>query len=183
MTDYLSVYATAFLTTEDPSIFVAMAGVTPGDIAKTEATGVEIDANWATDFGFNLNLNATIQDGTFDAGPDSGNKVPRQPDWQLRLSPSYEFEAAANVEGTVYGTITMVDDRFSDSGNTVVLDSYEKLDIGVLLRVNDYLTFQLSADNITDEEGITEGDPRDPASANGRFILPASVKFSVGYEF
>lgn len=183
VTDYLSVYATAFLTTEDPSIFVAMAGTTPGEIAKTEATGVEIDANWATDVGFNLNLNATIQDGTFDAGPDSGNKVPRQPDWQLRLSPSYEFEVGANVEGSVYGTITMVDDRFSDSGNTVVLDGYEKLDIGVLLRVNDYLTFQLSADNITDEDGITEGDPRDPTSANGRFILPASYKFSVGYEF
>ena len=36
---------------------------------------------------------------------------------------------------------------------------------------------------ITDEDGIIEGDPRDPASANGRYIMPASYKFSVGYEF
>lgn len=183
VTDYLSLYATAFLTTEDPSIFVALAGTTPGEIAKTEATGIEIDANWATDIGFNLNLNATFQDGEFDAGPNSGNKVPRQPDWQLRLSPSYDFEIGDNVEASVYGTLTAVDDRFSDSGNTVELDGYEKLDIGVLLRVNEYLTFQLAADNITDEEGITEGDPRDPTSANGRFIMPSSFKFTVGYEF
>ena len=85
------------------------------------------------------------------------------------------------VNGT--GTLTAVDDRFSDSGNTVVLDGYEKLDLGVLLRVNERLTFQISGDNVTDEEGVTEGDPRDPTLPNGRFIMPASVKFSVGYEF
>ncbi len=183
VTDYLSVYATAFYTTEDPTIFVALAGQTPGVISTTEAIGVEIDGNWATDVGFNLKLNATFQSAEFDGGPDAGNSVPRQPDWHFRLTGSYDFEVGVDVEGTVYGTLTAVDDRFSDSGNTVVLEGYEKVDVGVLFRVNDRLTFQLSGDNVTDEEALTEGDPRDPLLANGRFIMPRSFRFSVGYEF
>lgn len=183
VTDYLSVYATAFYTTEDPTIFVALAGLTPGVISTTETTGIEIDGNWATDFDFNLNLNATFQSAEFDGGPNAGNSVPRQPDWHLRLTPSYDFEIGADIEGSVYATLTLVDDRFSDSGNTVVLEGYEKLDLGVLLRVNERLTFQVSGDNVTDEEALTEGDPRDPLLANGRFIMPPSFRFSVGYEF
>jgi outer membrane receptor protein involved in Fe transport len=183
VTDYISLYATGFYTSEDPTIFVAMAGSTPGVISTTETFGIEIDGNWATDAGFNLNLNATFQNAEFDGGPNANNKVPRQPDWQVRLTPSYDFEIGTGLEASVYGTLTAVDDRFSDSGNTVVLDGYEKLDLGVLLRVNERLTFQLSGDNITDEDGITEGDPRNPAAPNGRFILPRSVGFSVGYEF
>ena len=183
VTDYVSLYATGFYTTEDPTIFVAMAGTTPGEISTTETFGVEVDGNWATEMGFNLNLNATLQNAEFDGGDDSGNTVPRMPDWQVRLTPCYQFDLGPAVEASVYGTLTLVDDRFSDSGNTVTLDGYEKLDLGILLRVNERLTFQLSGDNVTDEDALTEGDPRDPLLANGRFILPRSFKFAVGYEF
>lgn len=183
VTDYVSLYATGFYTTEDPTIFVAMAGVDQGEISTTETFGIEVDGDWATEFGFNLNLNATLQNAEFDGGVNSGNTVPRMPDWQLRLTPSYEFDISPDVEASVYGTLTVVDDRFSDGGNIVTLDGYEKLDLGVLLRVNERLTFQLSGDNVTDEDALTEGDPRDPLLANGRFIMPRSFKFSVGYEF
>lgn len=183
VTDYLSLYATGFYTTEDPTIFVAMAGTDQGEISTTETFGVEVDGNWATEFGFNLNLNATLQNAEFDGGDNSGNTVPRMPDWQVRLTPSYEFELGTDVEASVYGTLTLVDDRFSDGANEVTLDGYEKLDLGVLLRVNERLTFQLSGDNVTDEDALTEGDPRNPLLANGRFIMPRSFKFSVGYEF
>ena len=40
-----------------------------------------------------------------------------------------------------------------------------------------------TADNVTDEQGLTEGDPRNPDAPNGRFIMPQSFRFSVGYEF
>lgn len=183
VTDEISLYATGFYTTEDPTIFVAMAGTTAGVISKTETTGIEIDGNWVTDMGFNLNLNATFQSAEFDGGPNDGNDVPRQPNWQMRLTPNYAFEIGTDIEGTVYGTLTAVDDRYSDSGNTVNLDGYEKVDLGVLLRVNERLTFQLSGDNVFDEDALTEGDPRDPLLANGRFIMPRTFRFSVGYEF
>lgn len=65
----------------------------------------------------------------------------------------------------------------------MVLEGYEKLDLGAIVTIDDRLSFQLVADNITDDDGLTEGDPRDPSSPNGRFILPRSIKFSVGYAF
>ena len=79
-------------------------------------------------------------------------------------------------------TLTMVDDRYSDPGNTVKIDGYEKVDLGAVLTI-DRLSFQIVADNITDDDGLTEGDPRNPAAPNGRFIMPRSFKFSVGYSF
>ena len=183
VTDYWSVYATGFFIEVDPSIFVALAGGGAGEISTNEATGVEIDANWATDVGFNLNLNATIQESEIVAGANSGNEQQRQPGWQLRLTPSYDFEIGSDIEASVYGTISAVDDRWADNGNTVQLDGYEKLDLGFIARVNERFVIQFAADNITDEEGLTEGDPRNPDAPNGRFIMPRSYKLSVGYEF
>ena len=183
VTDDISVYATGFFTKVDPSIFVALTGADAGVISTNEAIGVEIDANWATAGGFNLNLNATIQDSEVKAGAHAGNETQRQPAWQLRLTPSYNFAVGSLSEVSIYGTLSAVDDRFSDPANEVRLAGYEKLDLGILARVNERFSVQLSADNITDEQGLTEGDPRDPAAANVRFIMPRSIKFSVGYEF
>jgi len=183
VTDYWSVYATGFFIEVDPSIFVALAGGGAGEISTNEATGIEVDAVWTTDVGFNLNLNATIQESEIKAGANAGNEQQRQPGWQLRLTPSYDFEIGSNIEASVYGTITAVDDRWSDNGNTVTLDGYEKLDLGIIARVNERFIVQFIADNITDEEGLTEGDPRNPAAPNGRFIMPSSYKLSIGYEF
>ena len=182
VTDYVSLYATGFFTRIDPSIFVALAGGGAGQISTNEATGVELDFNWATDGGFVLNLNATVQNSEIKEGANAGNEVQRQPGWQLRLTPSYVFDAA-NTTTTVYGTFSAVDDRFGDPENANVLPGYEKLDLGVIVRVADNFVFQLSADNVTDEQGLTESDPRDIAAPNGRFIMPRSVLFSVGYEF
>ncbi len=183
VTDYWSVYATGFFVEVDPSVFVAIAGVTAAEVSTNEAIGLEVDANWAPDNGFNLNLNATVQDSEIQKGDNAGNTQQRQPDWQMRLTPSYDFQAGTGVEATVYGTITMVDDRWSDNGNTVKLESYEKLDLGIIARVNEKFTVQLAADNITDEDGLTEGDPRNPDAPNGRYIMPRNFKLSVGYEF
>lgn len=182
-TDYYSLYATGYFVQVDPSIFVALAGVTPGDIAENEALGIELDANYFGPGGLTVNLNATIQETEIVSGPNDGNETQRQPGWQLRVTPSYDFSIGDRATATVYGTLTAVDDRYSDNANTVVLDGYEKLDLGVLVYLDDRLSFQLSADNVTDEEGLTEGDPRNPAAPNGRFIMPRTVQFSVGYEF
>lgn len=182
VTDTLSLYATAFFTRVDPSIFVALAGGGAGLISENEATGVELDGNWVTGTGFALNLNATIQSSDIKKGANAGKEAQRQPGWQIRLTPSYVFESG-DITTTVYGTLSAVDDRFSDPANTVVLDGYEKVDLGVIVRLNDSLSFQVSADNITDEQGLTEGDPRNPAAPNGRFIMPRSILFSIGYEF
>ena len=82
---------------------------------------------------------------------------------------------------TVYGTLSSVDDRWGNNENTVVLGGYSKVDFGILYEPSERVKMQLAIDNVTDKMGITEGDPRNPTSPNGRYILPRSVKFSVSY--
>ena len=181
VTDYLSVYATGFYTEVDPSFFVALTG-TAATIQTQESTGVELDAIWETDIGFSVSLNATIQQAEIVSGPNDGNDTQRQPGWQMRLTPRWAFEMG-NMSGIVYGTISAVDDRWNEPENVTNLEGYEKLDLGVLLRVNERFILQLAADNVTDEQALTEGDPRNITAPNGRFIMPRTVEFSVGYEF
>jgi outer membrane receptor protein involved in Fe transport len=50
--------------------------------------------------------------------------------------------------------------RFADDENTIELPSYDKFDAGVLFDITDSLTLQLVGDNLTDEVGLTEGNPR-----------------------
>lgn len=181
VTDDLALYATGFFTEVDPTFFVALAGA--GAVIQTqESIGVELDAIWDTGSGFSVSLNATIQDTEIKSGPNDGKETQRQPGWQLRLTPSYEFEFG-DIDGTVYGTISAVDDRWGEPENLNKLESYEKIDLGVLLRINEAFTVQLAADNITDEDALTESDPRTITAPNGRFIMPRSFRFSVGYEF
>ena len=181
VTDYVSVYATAFYTEVDPTFFVALTGMA-AQITTQEATGIELDGIWDTDTGFSVSLNATIQNTEIISGPNSGNETQRQPGWQIRLTPSYAFETG-NIEGSVYGTISMVDDRWGEPENVNRLDGYEKLDFGVIVRINEAFIVQLSADNITDEDALTESDPRTITAPNGRYIMPRTLRFSVGYEF
>ena len=86
-------------------------------------------------------------------------------------------------DATLYGAVTLVGERFSDFGNTVELPGYEKIDLGILVNTDSGVFLQVHADNLNDSEGITEGDPRNPTSPNGRPIFGRSVKFSVGVDF
>ena len=124
-----------------------------------------------------------MQETEITASPtNQGNEAQRQPGWQVRLTPSYDF-MLGDVESTVYATIFAVDDRFGDNGNTVVLEGYEQIDLGWNVFLSEDLELQLNVQNLTDEEGLTEGDPRNPSSPNGRYILPRNATFSVSYRF
>lgn len=181
VTNSLSLYGTLFRTEVDPTFFIALTGAGPADIVTQEATGVELDALWNSGTGFYVTLNATIQDTEIKSGPNSGNETQRQPGWQLRVTPSYTFQKGNSVI-TVYGTLSAVDDRFGEPQNVNTLDGYEKLDFGAIVNLEEF-SVQLSADNLTDEEALTESDPRDIAAPNGRFIMPRSIRLGIGYKF
>jgi outer membrane receptor protein involved in Fe transport len=189
VTDYVSLYATGFYTEVDPTFFVAFIGADTV-LTTQESQGVELDAVWQNDAGFSVSLNATLLDSeiTSDDPALDGNETERQPGWQLRLTPAYDFAVGnlfdlGDVQGTVYGTFSAVDDRFGEAQNINTLDGYEKLDLGVIMRVNEAFIVQLAVDNVTDEDALTESDPRTILAPNGRFIMPRTFEVSVGYEF
>ena len=177
------VYSTIFFNQND-SFNSVVGAVVPAAAFETESIGVEADGSIF--FGeFTLSFLATFQDAEIDTSTtvsDVGNKVLRQPDFQVRIAPSYDFRVG-DFDGSVYAAVTFVDERFSDNANTVVLPSYEKFDLGVLLYHDSGLFFQVHGDNINDSDGLTEGDPRNPTAPNGRPIFGTSVRFSVGYDF
>lgn len=177
-----NIYATSFFNEVKGDTFVRRPG-DPAEILTNEAYGIELDAAYFNDRGFSINLNATIQETEItESAANEGNEAQRQPGWQLRLTPSYEFEVDDMV-ANVYGTLVAVDDRFANNENTVVLEGYEKLDVGATLMMDSGLKFELAIQNLTDEDALTEGDPRNPLAPNGRFIMPRTATFSISYEF
>jgi outer membrane receptor protein involved in Fe transport len=57
--------------------------------------GIELDAAYFTDGGFSISLNATTQDSEVVESADVtiiDNEAQRQPGFQLRVTPSYDFE-------------------------------------------------------------------------------------------
>jgi iron complex outermembrane receptor protein len=154
--------------------------------AVFEARGVEVDADYAMG-DFNVNVNATLQtteqvDSTVAA--DVGNKAPRLPDLQYRISPSYSVDISYNMDVVFYGAMTYAHSRFSDAANTQALPAYTKYDVGAMLTFGDAWDFRVSVDNASDEEGFTQGNPQVfTATSTARPILGRSVKASVQYSF
>lgn len=177
-----SIYATGFYNEVEGDTFQAEPGA-PVEILTNEAFGIEIDGAYFADNGFSISLNATIQETEITKSPQNqGNEAQRQPAWQLRVTPSYDFDFG-DYYGTLYGTLSMVDDRFSDNANSVVLEGYEKIDVGLIVYAMGGISFEVAVQNLTDEDALTEGDPRSVNSPNGRFIMPRTATFSVGYAF
>lgn len=178
-----SFYATSFYNEVEGDTFVRRPG-DPAEVLTNRAYGVELDFNYFTSVGFSVNLNSTLQKTEITESPtNEGNRAQRQPKWQVRLTPSYGFEAFEGTFASVYGTIASVSDRYADNENTVTLAGYTKIDAGLQLELTEQLKTQLSVDNLTDKQGLTEGDPRNPTSPNGRYILPRSVTLSMTYQF
>jgi len=181
--DNYELFATAFFNEVKGDTFVARPG-DPAEILTNEAFGIEIDFNYYNDSGFSINLNSTLQETEITQSPtNQGNEAQRQPSWQVRMTPSYEIEFSNGMYATLYGTLSAVGDRFANNENTVTLDGYEKIDLGMMLNLSDEVQIQLSVSNLTDKNALTEGDPRDSLSSNGRYILPRTIDFSVSYQF
>lgn len=179
----MRLYGTAFYN-ENDAFSATVGGTLPPTAFTTEAYGVEIDGTFYLG-PVSIPVIATFQNTEITdstTATDVGNQVLRQPEWQMRISPSFTFEAG-NFDTTFYVGATLVGDRFGDNANTVELDGYEKIDAGVIVNTAGGLYFQVHGDNVNDSDGITEGDPRNPTAPNGRPIFGRSIVVSVGYDF
>ncbi|MGK0374876.1 MAG: outer membrane receptor protein involved in Fe transport [Arenicella sp.] len=182
---WLSAYATVYSNEVDAFSNVVGSAVANAEFV-TQATGIEIEGTANFGSNFSTTVSATFQNAEIEASSTAsniGNTVLRQPDSQIRISPEYAFSLGTDFSATLYASAAIIGDRYGDNGNTVDLPSFEKFDLGLILRKESGLFFQVHGDNLSDSEGITEGDPRNPAAPNGRPILGRSVKFSIGYDF
>ncbi len=180
-----SLFITGFLNTVE--VYDGDVGATRvAALLKTRTLGTEIDAGLYVD-AFRLNLIATIQSGKITESakaPETvGNKIWRQPDFQLRVAPSYDFPLSNSITASLYGAFRYVGKRWDDRDNAFQLDAFTKLDFGINVATSSGITFNVSGDNLGDSHGLTEGDPRDPNSSNGRPILGRSIRFAIGVNF
>lgn len=182
---YFSLFLTGFVNTVE--IYDGGVGSTfAAAQLKTRTFGTEVDAALSVNT-FRINLTGTLQSGEITESPNApetvGNKIWRQPSVQFRLAPSYDFQLSDKLQATLYGAIRYAGSRWNDRDNSYELDSYSKLDLGLNLSTTGGLTFNVSGDNLTDSEGLTEGDPRDPTAKNGRPLFGRSFQFSISVDF
>ncbi len=179
-----SLFATGFLNNVD--VFDGDVGaVRDAAILNTETIGVELDGALLYR-DFTLRAAVTLQSGEIKEAPLApdveGNSIWRQPDWQLRVAPSYNI-SLGDFNATLYGALRSVGKRWDSRDNVFQLDSYTKIDAGAVISAPGGLAFHLHIDNLNDSDGLTEGDPRDPLAANGRPIFGRSLEFSISYDF
>lgn len=192
-TDRVGLYSTFFYAEFDGLPFQRFInGQNIVDAGGARSYGFEVEANAQIYEGLSANVSGTWLHGEYDnfftgAGDQSGNRVQRQPRWQIRFTPNYTRPFSWGF-GTLYGTLTYVGDRFSDVENTQLLPSYTKFDAGLIIGYGNNWTFQVTGDNLTDKLAITEGNPRIIGSQGtgpilGRPLLGRSFQFSLKYAF
>ena len=200
--DRISGYATLFYTTLDDRQDVTFVNdpnnlgnvITSVETTSTESVGLEAGAVWEVNDFFSLDGNVTIRSHEIDESEGNpalvGNELTRQPNELANLGARFNhsgFDAALlyNYHG----------DNYANSANTVSLDAYGlwRLEVGYTLSFADEqrLRVSLNVFNLTDEQGITEGSPRQGNSQSGesaqffigRAILPQRTTLRVSYDF
>lgn len=208
-TGALDLYATAFYTVYDSLTFGGLQfdPVTGGYISQTSITdtntlGVELEGRWAPIDWFDLTFNATIQDPQFGdyiyfegTGPDpverdfSGNQINRTPKEMYRLIPGVNL---LNGRLRLEADLQRYGKRYSDAANTAPLPAYTLVNATVRYDLTDSVSLYAYGNNLADEIGLTEGNPRagqivggeaDALYGIGRPEFGRSFRLAVLYRF
>ncbi|WP_017444505.1 TonB-dependent receptor domain-containing protein [Gayadomonas joobiniege] len=170
-----------------------------------DITGVEVDLSWQALDVLRFDVvgmfqtgglsQLEYQEGNLDALGDLLTRVddlepPRSPQATYTLSASYSLP---DDIGEIYFSTQYMGDRFSDTGNSITLPSYQTIDAGAIWFINQDLTFNINANNLTNEIGLSEGNPRDgfierPDGSDSDVFLARSIPgrnfvFSLTYDF
>ncbi|WP_028100771.1 TonB-dependent siderophore receptor [Pseudoduganella violaceinigra] len=159
---------------------------------KTLSTGVELEGVVNLYKRFSLEYVATIQDATINGidpnaeeAKQNGNQVMRTPNTQVRLIPTVHFDF-----GDLFLVYTRIGKRYADFENALELPAYHVLDLGAEFRIDKHWKLNFKVNNVTNEIGLTEGNPRSGfnQSSNGslfyaRPILGRNATLSLSYRF
>ena len=168
-------------------------------IADTETLGIELEALVKPVDFFDFAVQATWQDPQYkgftytdQAGnliDYDGNQLIRVPKLALRAVPGgnlFGGRLRAELEVEHYS------DRYPDIANNQTLPSYTQLNINVRGELTENLVLGLNVTNLTDELGLTEGNPRagsfDSGDANADYFLARpvfgrTIRASLGFKF
>ncbi|PTY07151.1 cyclic nucleotide-binding protein [Opitutaceae bacterium EW11] len=203
------VFATAFLTRYHNFGFGELVydPATGSYISRTAYTdtktyGVELESNWRAAAWFDLSASATLQkpefgDFTFtelvNGAPVqrdyTGHQLLRVPETSFRIVPGTTL---LNRRLRIQVPVEHYGRRFADAANSVRLPSYTVVNVSLRYDVNRWLTLYANGDNLFNEIGLTEGNPRagqfqsGEAGARyylGRPILGRSLRVSALIRF
>jgi iron complex outermembrane recepter protein len=178
--DRAYLYLTAFYTKFDPlnASFVAYNPVTGRNdqsvpfIGTAVSKGVEMDGLFRASDWFSLAGAVTLSDPQYknlqnSSGADpsavNGNQIVREPKLYGNIRPTFSF-LAGNDEVEAYLRYDFVGKAYVDLFNRTALPAYQTLGFGVSWKRGDW-GVQLVGDNLTDEQGLTEGNTRTDALA------------------
>jgi len=204
-----SVFATGFVsdfsgyrlseTTFDPA---SGALVERAVYASTRTYGIELEAAVDLAAGFGLRVRADLQrprfrdfrygvveDGGVVIRDISDNHLLRVPDTTLHIMPVWD---SADGRLRLQLPVTHFSARYADAANSLRLPAYTVVGFNAEYRFNDALRLRFVAENLTNEIGLTEANPRagqlenaeaDAGIITARPILGRHVRASLRYEF
>ncbi len=183
----------AFWVTLKDRVFVEQREVSPNvfelqsTLQETRAFGIEANGRFSLGDFIRLDANFTWTDHEFTDGDTEGNELARQPDILAGLGLVFDNDIV-----DVGLTYSYRGDTFADDDNTVELDAFNilRFDAGYTLNLDsdEQLRFSLAIFNLTDDTGLTEGNPRAGGLSGGDFqvgrpILPRRVSLRLSYDF
>ncbi len=165
-------------------------------LQDTEAFGIEAGATYYINDFWSLYANVTLRDHEFTKaeGDDNadivGKELRRQPTEMANTAIRFNYN---NFDAALFHNYH--GDNFANDDNSVPLDGYNlvRLEAGYTFEFDGGSTMRVSAHvfNLTDEQGITEGSPRQGNAQSGepeqffigRPILPRRAMLRVTYDF
>jgi outer membrane receptor protein involved in Fe transport len=205
----LTVYATAFNTKYDTFAFNdTVFNPTTGNfdsrriVTDTETTGLELEGTLSPLAWLDIGFSATWQDPEFgkivqtqlvNGAPVTfnftGNQLLRVPKVSYRLTPALKLlndTLRLEVDYQYFG------DRYSDLANSFKLPSYDVLSANLRWSPMERVTVYVRGENLLDEVGLTEGNPRAGTFVSGeagspffvaRPIFGRNFRFSLLWDF
>lgn len=151
-------------------------------VADYIVDGVEVDFTYQPLRWFALDFASVFQDPRLSnvslSGRNldfNGNRPERTPDTLITITPRVMLP---NGKGEVFARYKYISEIFADNGNGLALPSYGVTSVGVTYNVSERLQLGFSAENIFDEIGLTEGNPRQGQTqsvSSGRFYARGIV--------
>lgn len=164
-------------------------------LADLRTNGIEMQLTYQATPSLSFNAQGVLQKPRLKnvfindvAEEDYEDNTPeRTPETLITVSSTFLLP---NDLGEVYASYKHIGKIYADAGNGLALPSYGVISAGIGFNVTDNLTLRVAGDNLTNEIGLTEGNPRQGQTQTvvdgyfyGRGIAGRSIIGSLSYRF